>query len=211
MKTQINLLPWSFKRKLIVLHGLSRWAAMWAIVGGMGLAVYGYSISTLSGSEERLSIYQRKAKPLEKIASENKSIETQLARSDKRQLLLENLADLQQPLQLVGIISQSAKGSHGGVKVSSLSLEPFETTIVEPVKQTTNKRRRGAKPPTTKTIKVKSMKLALHGVAIDDLALSQFVARLREAGVFSKVELRDISNIQLTAGVARQYSVECVY
>jgi hypothetical protein len=210
MKSQINLLPWSFKRQLILRHRLSQWAAVWLVVGGLGLAAIGYASSALARSEENLENLNRKAKPLEKIAAENKLIETQLARSDRRQLMLQNLADLQQPLQLVGIISQSAKASGGGVTVKSLLLEPIETTIVQAIAQPKKKRRSG-RIPTTKTFTVKSMKLTLHGVAIDDLALARFVSRIRKAGVFSKVELRESTNIQLAAGTARQYFVVCVY
>ena len=55
------------------------------------------------------------------------------------------------------------------------------------------------------------MQLTLTGSAVDDLAVSSFVAWLRESEVFETVELRSSESVELNEHNARKYLVACVY
>ena len=55
------------------------------------------------------------------------------------------------------------------------------------------------------------MRLTLKGIALDDLAVAQFIVALRDTGVFHAVELKSSLVTQLAGGPAREYFVECTY
>ena len=101
-------------------------------------------------------------------------------------------------MQLIGLISTATSAVEGTIQLHS-----FQLTQSEAVKSGT--------PVGSASQNAPRMKLGLQGYAVDDLALSRFVSQLRSTGVFETVELQTSSNVQLVAGNARQYVVECQY
>jgi len=155
--------------------------------------------ASLEDAEAAFAIVDDRAAPLRQIVQHNQKATEKLQVADQRQLLVDCLKAADRPLQLVGLISSTANTNDGSIQIQSFQLTQGE----EP----TN----GASVPTAENDTPRRMKLGLQGYAIDDLALSRFVSQLRATGVFESVELQTSSNVQLAAGNARQYVVECQY
>jgi hypothetical protein len=204
MSTHINLLPWEFRRRTIVRRVLTRWAIV-AVIAllGSGFFVVDSQLK-LRESQAELQQLVQQTEPLRAVVAENRHLSDQLKRSDQRRLLLDSLAATSQPLQLVGIVSQSASTTPGEILVQQFELTETEAAPAARGKSTTSK---NEAPPAAEMYR----RLGLTGMATDDLALSRFVAQLRDVGVFRTVELRASNDVDLSAGSARRYTVECSF
>lgn len=204
MANHINLLPWEFRRRTIVRRVLTRWA----IVAVIALVASGFFVVDshlkLRESQTKLQQLVQQTVPLREVVEENRRLSEQLKRSDQRRLLLDSLAATSQPLQLIGIVSQSASTTPGEILVQQFELTETEAATIARGKSTTG---RNEAPPVVEM----QRRLGLTGMATDDLALSQFVSQLRDVGVFHTVELRASSDVELSAGSARRYTVECSF
>jgi hypothetical protein len=204
MANHINLLPWEFRRRTIVRRVLTRWA----IVAVIALIVSGFFVVDshlkLGESQAKLQQLVQQTVPLREVVEENRRLSEQLKRSDQRRLLLDSLAATSKPLQLIGIVSQSASTTPGEILVQQFELTETESVTNARGKTTTSKNE--VLPAVEK-----QRRLGLTGMATDDLALSQFVSQLRDVGVFHTVELRASNDVELSAGSARRYTVECSF
>ena len=204
MANHINLLPWEFRRRTSVRRVLTRWA----IVAVIALVASGFFVVDshlkLRESQTKLQQLVQQTVPLREVVEENRHLSEQLKRSDQRRLLLDSLAATSQPLQLIGIVSQSASTNPGEILVQQFELTQTEAATIARGKSTTS---RNEAPPVVEM----QRRLGLTGLATDDLALSQFVSQLRDVGVFHTVELRASSDVELSAGSARRYTVECSF
>ena len=204
MTTHINLLPWEFRRRTIVRRVLTRWAIV-AVIALLGSGFFVVdSHLKLRDSQAKLQQLLQQTVPLREVVEENGHLSDQLKRSDQRRVLLDSLAATSQPLQLIGIVSQSASTTPGEILVQQFELTETETATIARGKSTTS---RNEAPAAVET----QRRLGLTGMATDDLALSRFVTQLRDVGVFNTVGLRASNDGDLSAGSARRYTVECSF
>jgi len=204
MTSHINLLPWKLRRRFIIRRVLARWSAVAMIVLlGSSVFIVNSHLKLRTSQAELRQLVQRAA-PVQQLIAENDRLTDQLERSDQRSLLLDSLAATGHPLQLIGIVSRSASATPGEILVQQFELIETEPT---PTARTTSSGNKDLLPPVGR----KHRQLGLTGMATDDLALSQFVTQLRDVGVFQTVELRASNDIDLSAGSARRYTVECSF
>jgi len=199
MKSHINILPLQFRKKLLVRQIVPYWASVWVGVAVVAAIVCWKADASLAEAQAEFAIIDVQAEPLREIVQRNQKATENLKVADQRQLLVDCLKAADKPLQLVGLISSTANTNDGSIQIQSFQLTQGE--------QPTNV----ASPGTAENDAQRRMKLGLQGYAVDDLALSRFVSQLRATGVFESVELQTSSNVQLAAGNARQYVVECQY
>ncbi len=205
MASHINLLPWEFRRKTIQRRILKCWVAIAALFVMSSGIILDVDHQELRRSRNELASLSAQAAPLRQTVAESNRLTAQLQRSGERRLLLDSLNATGQPLQLIGIVSRSAAGTPGEILVEEFAIT--ETDPPAPLSQTASADRNAPAP----VIEVANRRLALSGMATDDLALSRFIAELREAGVFQAVELRASNDVNLNAGSARHYIVECSF
>lgn len=205
MASHINLLPWEFRRKTIQRRMLKCWIAVAALFVLGSRIMIGVSQQSLRRSRSELASLSERAAPLRQTVAESDRLAEQLKRSGERRLLLDGLSATGQPLQLIGIVSRSAAGTPGEILVEEFEIT--ETDPPAPLSKTASADRSAPAP----VIGAPSRRLGLSGMATDDLALSRFIAELREASVFQTVELRASNDINLNAGSARHYIVECSF
>jgi Tfp pilus assembly protein PilN len=205
MAHHINLLPWEFRRKTIQRRLLQRWAAVTALLAVSCGMMLGVIHQSLRQSRIELARLHEQAAPLRRAVSESHHLTALLQRSGERRLLLDSLNATDQPLQLLGIISRSAAETPGEIVVQGFEIT--ESEVPAPSGQTSS----GDRSVSTLITPAPTRRLGLSGMATDDLALSRFIAELRDSGVFRAVELRASNDIHLNAGSARHYVVECSF
>jgi hypothetical protein len=198
MKSHINILPLQFRKKLLVRQIVPCWACVWLGVTVVAAIVCWNANASLADARTAFAIIDGRAEPLRQIVQRNQKATDSLKVADQRQLLVDCLQAADKPLQLVGLISSTANTKDGSIQIQSFQLTQGQPTD-------------SASPVATHGNAPLRMKLGLQGYAVDDLALSRFVSQLRATGVFESVELQTSSNVQLAAGSARQYVVECQY
>lgn len=199
MKSHLNILPLQFRKKLLARQIVPCWAVVWVGAAVVASCVCWKADASLAVARAEFEAVDARAEPLRQIVKRNSETADDLKIADQRQLLVDCLRAANKPLQLVGLISATANTADGSIQIQNFQLTQSEelTTDQGRGSQEANGPRR--------------MKLGLQGYAVDDLALSRFVSQLRATGVFESVELQTSSNVQLVAGNARQYIVECQY
>lgn len=205
MKTHLNLLPLPFRRRLVIRSELIRWGAacVMALVISAVWCLDAHRSSRLK--QAQLDQLTTQAAPLRSLATDNICLAGQLNVSHRRHVLLQSLEGVHPPLQLLGIVSQSADNDQGSVQVRSFALTP--RVAQQPKKSKATGRRN--KATATSNVSEVSGQLSLQGVALNDGALTDFIDRLRRKSFFTSVDLRSSSTVQLSLGSARHYSVEC--
>ncbi len=208
--THTNLLPLDFRRRLLVKTRLFQWAVVWGLSLVAVVGLWAAKSVDLQSQTRQLQMLERQCGPLRKINAENKRVRMRLAELTQRQAVLAEFDTAQYPLLLVGIVSQGTHRSHSRVQIRDFSLAPVaqvsvkSTPAANQVKKINDKKQEEENVPA-------QMRLTLKGIALDDLAVAQFIVGLRDTGVFDAVELKSSLVAQLAGGPAREYLVECTY
>ena len=172
-----------WQRRHVVKRHLVRWGRVAALVA-MLTAVTWWKVhgdvaevrAELAGLEERASLFRNQL-------AENKRIEQKIELAQRRKKLFNSLSLPQQPLQLVGIISASARQQNGQIRIASFELAPSQMPVGQAEPARPRNAGRGAASTEPKKPVVRTA-VSLSGIAENDMALTRFVASLREAGVF---------------------------
>lgn len=202
-----NLLPASVLNRRFLISRLRNWSVVWLLTTVCVVSVCVARGQSAAALEERAAALAAAARPVRQLRAEQKNMEQQIRQIRERESWLVD-SDSQQTLQLLGIISEAAAATSGKVSVASMKL----TTIERPVsaQETTSQPVRGRK--SNSPVKYEQrMQLTLSGLAVDDLSVAAFVARLREAGVFESVELKSTISQIVEQHDVRNYSLTCVY
>lgn len=202
MKSNLNLLPEQFGRRIILRNSLILWACLFVVVCSTLVALAYRQHDGLSAEQERLDVIDKQCLPVQEMLQENVKIGRRIEELHGRQTLLARLDRGGHPLQLVGLVSRSAQYVGEGLKVSDMSYRITETVVpVDPQQQPQDKE----KPPAV----IESIRLSLSGLAANDLAVSKFILMLRDSGYFSSVELKSSVRSEFATGRARSFQVDC--
>jgi hypothetical protein len=210
MTEHANLLPASFQQRAMLRRRLVQWATVW--LGTLLLLAAGamWRVSSEAALRQEVLDLEEQCGPLRELAQENQTIRDRLAEISGRQSLFAELDRAQRPLQVLGIISESALATDQQLHVDRLQLSP----IAQPTdpKPATTKAATAAAPP-VKEVKTapNHTSLVLSGLATDDLAVARFISGLRHSGVFHKVELQSSSRVPHLTGHARRYEIDCAF
>jgi len=185
MKSHLNLLPITYRRGQLIRRRLAQWCAIWslAIVTFSSLAWFEWS--HYRSGLARLESLQREYEPTAKLLAATKGIQAKLDDLQRRESLALTLADEQSLLALIGVLSQAANKCDGQVSIAALAIDH---------------QRQGEEDTSVMTI---------NGIAVDDLAVAQFAALLRDRNTFANVELKSTGLGQVQGVAARTYSLEC--
>lgn len=210
MKSNLNLMTLEWQRRHLLKRHLIRWgraAALIAVLTGVTWwrvsGDLGEIQTELTSLEERASLYRNQL-------AENTKLEQGIVLAERRKKLFNSLSLPQQPLQLVGIISASARRQDGQIRIASFELAPAESVVA----RVDSNRQRNARPAVDQAEEkqpVVRTSLNLSGIAENDIALTRFVASLREAGVFVEVELKSSRKVQRDDRLACEYDLSCIY
>jgi hypothetical protein len=215
MKTNVNLLPWTFRRDRLLRRRLRQWSCAWAL--GAAVLAGGWWIewsachavlAEVAGKEQNYEAVKQLRGDIAKLTALQRGLGNQ-------QNLLGALQAAPPPLLVVALVSQSAQHCQGRVMVRQLvyqhgSTRPgagaFQAAVqAAPVVPTPPGAAQGAASAGPRA----SASLTLRGIGADNLAVAEFVVGLREAGVFERVDLKSAAESESTRSHTTVYQVEC--
>jgi len=210
MKSTLNLLPWRFRLRLLFRIRLLQWMT----VGGICVMAVGFAAFVkfrfILAEQSVLQTEQRKYTSLIAMKTQNTRVNKQLLTLRRRLALLEDFENKQFPLNLVGLVSESAVKSDHRIQVDDLSFTRTQKTVTDPTStRTRNPKLKAALAKQSQT--EEELKLVLKGTAADDLAVAKFIVSLRDSGVFERVELKSSIAEEIEGEKVRRYFLECTF
>ena len=198
MKSHLNLLPWQIRYRLVRRARLMQWSvvlgATLAVLAGIG----GLRHHELRRAREIVAAQQQEVQPLEEMQLQSSEMQERLEQLSGLELLLAEVERSQYTLGLVGVVSRSAARTNQRIQVLEFNFQRRNETRVKPGPD--------GKPVNEPT---EAVYLTLEGIAIDDLAVAQFVAELQDSGAFENVRLTSSDFEQIAIGNGRKYKVDC--
>ena len=208
MKRHLNLLPWQCRRRTLLRQRLRSWSVGWAAIGLLCCVLYGAEWVRLSRVQQDLAESQRRAASVQAVDQQNGKLKREVARLQEDVDKFGHLKNERLGIHLLGAVSQSWNVCGGKIQVQKMALrESFVQENASPDKAVKPASATPAKPPLLQKIQT----LSLTGVAVNNLAVSQFVAALRDSGAFVRVDLKSSKGKDEREAIAHVYQVECVF
>ncbi len=194
MKSHINLLSQSFRRRQLLFRRLKQWLIVGLCAVACGSLIGWSKWRNLQAQKVKLDFLTHENDPFKKMQSEIGAIKTQINELQQREAIVLELADEQSMLSLMGIVSQAAEVCEGSVTIRKLHVE----------------RNQGIRSGKAGTFRI----LTLEGVGSDNISVARFARALRESNAFDDVQLRSSAlrlNQQQDDPDQRSYTLECVF
>jgi Tfp pilus assembly protein PilN len=200
MRTHINLIPWKVRRAQVVRRRLLQWAVVWAAAAGATVGIGVAKANRNAAVRQTLDALEAEYAPIAALRQEIRTCRQSLEAWNRREAAAAQLEDTRPALTLLGMVGRSARQCEGRLRVDQLTVRPREESLVAEKKS-------AAKQPNTSP----STLVTIKGVALDNPAVSRFVAALRQTQAFDRVELK--SSAEQSTGDLKTWSylVECGY
>ncbi|MCC7422591.1 MAG: hypothetical protein IT428_20105 [Planctomycetaceae bacterium] len=197
----INLLPWAFRRKLLIRTRVAQWSVATLLGCGLVAGAAWFQHARLTKRESALARLQARSESLAQLQTETAQFRDRVTSSRKVQSILSHVENQELPLRAIGLAGHVVSTLEGRLEVQGMALSRSVVSIPIP-----------DKPKEFENQDVVS--LVLNGRAADNLAIADMVLKLRETGVFETVALRAAA-ARPTAPIAGQavlpsFQVECV-
>ncbi len=204
MNPDVNLVPESFHRRLLLRRRLRQWTLVW-ILSIVAVVLSGVSeYRGLDNQRKLVTQLENCMAPLQQAEVESRQLRQELLQISSRESLLTQLERWDHPAQLIGIIGQAAYGEQFDVHLSEIHLTPIHGHVTREVTLENGQRQMLVEP-------VDRMQLRMTGLGVDDLAVSRFVLDLRSGEWFDTVKLQSSTDVPWMAAEAHEFHVECEY
>ncbi|MGN6135998.1 MAG: PilN domain-containing protein [Aureliella sp.] len=207
----INLLPANTRLKIQFRSMLRRFARIWAAAGVGALACAALQVRECWHASQRLAELEARCEPLYALQQQIQSDRRQLNSLQARCEMLSGLQPSDHFLDLMGVLVESTQREAGKLHIQRLSLQSSQQAAAAPQAPSRAAAASAAAGSAAAGNLVPIGTLSLNGLAEDDASLAQFVAALRETGVFDRVELKSSSQVAGGSKASRQYHLECRY
>ncbi len=198
MKTFVNMLPQSYRRQNLVRLRFVQWAPVWILVFAGAASAYWTENIHYKADLDGMRMKERRYAPVEKLSAELGTIRLQLTDLQKQEAVAAELVSSRPVLSLVGVVSRSARECGGNLRVSNFKLQAGASAGVLS----------GQRPDTAAAT---TRLLVLEGTAQDNLAVPKFVALLRRANVFERVELKSSKEETSQGDRGHSFHIECSF
>ncbi len=196
MKTYVNMLPQSFRKRNMVRARFVRWAPVWVLVFAGATAACWTEYSKFKAESHVVQAKEGRYAAVDALNAELASIREQLKGLQEHETAAAELVNNQPLLSLVGMVSRSALQCNGKLRVENFSLGRGAASVPRANHQQS--------PGATAR-----RQLVLGGKSLDNLSVPKFVALLRQAGIFEKVELKSSKEGSSEDDSTHTYRVEC--
>lgn len=203
-KRNSNLLTWRFRLLLLIRRRLTQWSVVWVAAAIISLGWWQLRLHRLQATDERVALMETRSSPLKQMQSENDRIRQQLADMNSHESLLARLDDEQLPYRLLALVSLQVGERDGTVRIESFKLTRRDESSSEKSSGT-------GSAGSTEHAGSFSTQLAVRGIATDNLAVSLFVAGLRDTGVFESVDLKSSVGARVDDHRAQSFAIICGY
>jgi Tfp pilus assembly protein PilN len=195
MKSHVNLLPYSVLSQQVVLS----WLVRWAVIGGLAVAGAAIALANVRQAAVRTEAQRERLeaeyRPVAEAKQQAQTLRAQIDELEQREAISMSLCDERPVLAVVGLVSRAAHACRGGVAVEQLEFK-----------------RDGAPQAGGRGARAEpggDGLLSLTGVGRSNVAVSQFAAALRDAGVFQRVEVKSTAAEKRADGEFQSYTIEC--
>jgi hypothetical protein len=190
-RSNLNLLPAAYRRRVLVRAGLTLWASVAAVGLSLAGVVLWYAERALASVEEELSRFERVYAPTQMMAGELESMRKRLVTLDSEEKAAADLEDDRPTLALLGIISHAARECDGRLHVRDCHLQ----------RETSD----GTGNQTERQL------LTLRGAALEVLDVTKFLGLLSDSGMFAGVDSKPITNEQIGSQTGHSFHIECAF
>jgi hypothetical protein len=195
MKTMINLLPTSFRRQQVIRKRAIQWTSIISLVLVCGWAWHWYEMREDRELRKQLDTLTREHAPTQTMLKELVAMRQQLIELQQQESVAKELDCQRNALTLLGVISDTARKTNGRLRVTKFDLTNFQDT------RTGMEAAAAAKPPA----------LVLTGTSLDNGAVAELIAGLKESKVFSRVNLSTLKEREDKNAALRDYEVRCEF
>lgn len=203
-KRYSNLLSSKFRLIVLIRRRLTLWSLAWIATLLISFGWWQIRSLQVNAAEERVALMETRCGPLKQMQTRNEIITRQLAELNSHESLLTRLDDEQIPYSMLALVSQQIGARRGTVRIESFQL----TQIDRPATETAAV---GGTLAQTPASPVTVTQLTVRGIAVDNLAVSQFVAGLRDTGVFDYADLKSSVGAHVDNQRAQNFIIICGY
>ncbi len=201
-KRYSNLLTSRFRLFMLIRRRLTQWSIVWVVATAVSLCWWQLRALRVNAADERVTLMDSRYSPLQQLQIDNQHIRQQLTEMNSHESLLTRLDDEQVPYRLLAIVSMQVGARDGSVRVESFNLTRTDTA--------------GPAGPGhhNQTLEQKAdirTHLAIQGIAADNLAVSRFVAGLRDTHVFETVDLKSSVGARVDNHRAQSFMIDCAF
>jgi hypothetical protein len=192
----INLLPMSYRRQQIVRKRVVQWTSVVCAVLFVGWSWHQFEYREALALSQQLESLEREYRPHKTMFAQLVSMRQNLEELQQQEAVASKLEYQRNALTVLGVISETAEATKGRVRVTKVEVVGFQNAQedVQPAV--------GDMPTSG---------LVVSGVSLDNPGVAELVDGLKEAGIFSTVEL--LSSKERAAGEAsmQDYAVRCTF
>lgn len=192
MKTYVNLLPQSLLDRQLLRASLRRWLLVWtsaAIVAG--LVIWAERLQ-LTAAKQRRAQLEADYLPIKRLEQQSRVFRRRLAHLRANQPASLTEVKYHPVTTALAVLSKAVDDCDGKLCVQTFAFE-------EHFPQPEEKR---VQPP--------RVSLNVAGLAVENLAIAQCAAALRDSGLFSDIDVQVMANKGSSDGNSRSYKIACV-
>jgi hypothetical protein len=197
----LNLLPFAERRRLLVRKRIHQWLPMTFLATLIGVIACSREYSMLGAERETLARVESRTEAALERVEQVERIRQRLDALQQRESLVAMQNNSGQPLQLVGMVSQGANQSKSEISIENFTLSTIQERVTVPSE---------IDPARTATQVNEVYELKLQATAASDLAVTRFVAALKDYNVFDRVLLESSRAISDDDG-RRKFNLSCRY
>ena len=205
----VNLLPMSFLRRLTIRRQAWNWGICVAVTSLLCIVVVAAQYFAVLATQQLQFLTALQSQELHAVQADTQRISSELASLDAVISSLKKTRPDDRTLALLGIASTSAKKATGKVQLKQLMTQTAPTVKSASLPPTPG-------PPSRNVAESVAPRRAandfvLEGVADSAAAIASFVDALREAKVFTRVDLTATSETATSGGPTRQFRIDCKF
>ena len=197
MTESLNLVPLSFRRRLLFRRRLRQWCGVWLLcaiaLGSAAIGEYSHVVRLRNTLMQR----EQQCKPLHETEQDTERVGQQLAEVRERSAFLTTLQHGDRPAQLLGFIGRFACLPKHSIHLVECNLSTTGLAV--------------STRSTSAPQGITGRRLLLKGIAVDDLAVARFVSALREAELFDNVRLQSSIDAVEDSDASCRFEVTCEY
>ncbi len=208
MKRSVNLLSWNYRRRQLIRRRLLQWSAAAAVLGSVAAGWVAAALVQQAEVRQIVADLEAQYAPIAELTRQLTEARKTLRQWEDRRKAAAALEETRPALTLLGLVSRCARACQGRLRIDQLALQPLQAVP--------GADRRKSSPGSQQALEATgsnnspSATVTIKGQALDNLAVAQFVASLRETRAFEKVELKSTAQAASETAV-RSYLVECTY
>jgi hypothetical protein len=194
MRTNINLLPQSFRRQQVLRKRLIQWSTIISAVLLAGWCWNWYELREARQLTRQLETLSREHAPTQAMLKQLMEMRQQLVVLQQQETVAKELDCQRNALTLFGVVSETARKAKGRLRVTKFEISSFQSTST------------GGDNAATKAPGLK-----LSGVSLDNPAVPELLDGLQKSGVFNRVELLTLKEREDKEAALRDFEVQCEF